>query len=276
MKVEFTKMHGLGNDFAVINATQHSFQLTPSQIQQMANRRFGVGFDQMLVLEMSERDGVDFNFRIFNADGSEAEQCGNGARCIARFIREQNLSKSREFTLSTVSDVLRLKLESDDKVSVQMGVPRFDPAKIPFIADASANLYDVEVDNQLVKLGVVNIGNPHAIIPVKEIDADLVLTLGAQLSTHERFPEGANVGFMQVVDPQNIRLRVYERGTGETLACGTNACAAVAVGRRNGLLQERVMVSQPGGSLSIHWQGPDMPILMTGPATTVFHGEWKD
>lgn len=276
MKVRFTKMQGLGNDFAVINATKEPFQLTTSQIQKMANRRFGVGFDQLLVLESSDREGVDFNFRIFNADGSEVGQCGNGARCIARFIREQNLSKASEFAISTLSDILHLKLENDDKVSVHMGVPHFNPVDVPFVADKAANLYDVEVNNQLVKLGVVNIGNPHAIIPVDQIDAGLVSTLGAKLSTHDRFPQGTNVGFMQVVNPQNIRLRVYERGTGETLACGSGACAAVAVGRRNGLLQERVMVSQPGGSLSIHWQGPDTPILMTGPATTVFLGEWED
>ncbi|WP_423063132.1 diaminopimelate epimerase [Candidiatus Paracoxiella cheracis] len=276
MKVRFTKMQGLGNDFAVINATKDPFQLTTSQIQKMANRRFGVGFDQLLVLESSGRNGVDFNFRIFNADGSEVGQCGNGARCIARFIQEQNLSKASEFAISTLSDILHLKLENDDKVSVHMGVPHFNPVDVPFVADKAANLYDVEVNNQLVKLGVVNIGNPHAIIPVDQIDAGLVSTLGAQLSTHDRFPEGTNVGFMQVINPQNIRLRVYERGTGETLACGSGACAAVAVGRRNGLLQERVMVSQPGGSLSIHWQGPDTPILMTGPATTVFQGEWED
>lgn len=276
MKVQFTKMQGLGNDFVVINATHEPFKLTSSQIQCMANRRFGVGFDQLLVLESSSRADIDFNFRIFNADGSEVGQCGNGARCIARFIVEQNLSAAREFTISTLSDVLHLRLENDGKVSVRMGVPHFEPADVPFVADGLANLYDVTVDNQSVKLGVVNIGNPHAIIPVAQIDTGLLSTLGAQLSTHERFPQGANVGFMQVVNPHNIRLRVYERGTGETLACGSGACAAVAVGRRNGLLQERVMVSQPGGSLSIHWQGPDTPVLMTGPATTVFQGEWED
>ena len=276
MKIQFTKMQGLGNDFVVINATHAPFKLTSAQIQRMANRRFGVGFDQLLVLEPSKRDDVDFNFRIFNADGSEVEQCGNGARCIARFIREQNLSTAHEFTLSTLADVLRLKLENDGKVSVHMGVPHFDPTDVPFVADGLANLYDVKVDNQSVKLGVVNIGNPHAIIPVEHIDAGLIAALGAQLSTHERFPQGTNVGFMQVINPQHIRLRVYERGTGETLACGSGACAAVAVGRRNGLLQERVTVSQPGGSLSIHWQGPDTSVLMTGPATTVFQGEWED
>lgn len=275
MKVHFTKMQGLGNDFVVINATEQPFELTPAQIQKMANRRFGVGFDQLLVLELPKQSDVDFNFRIFNADGSEVGQCGNGARCIARFIREQGLSKHRDFRISTLSDVLELKIEQDDKVSVCMGVPCFNPEEIPFIADNAANLYDVAVDNQSIQLGVVNIGNPHAIIPVAHIDSSSVSRLGAALNKHERFPEGVNVGFMQVIDPQSIRLRVYERGTGETLACGSNACAAVVVGRRVGLLQERVMVSQPGGTLSIHWQGPDTPVFMTGPATTVFKGVWE-
>lgn len=276
MKVKFTKMQGLGNDFVVINATKQAFSMTASQIQKMANRRFGVGFDQLLVLESPASAEVDFNFRIFNADGSEVGQCGNGARCIARFIREQDLSQAREFRLSTLADVLKLNMQSDDKVSVHMGVPRFDPSDVPFVAKVVSNLYDINVDNQLVKLGVVNVGNPHAIIPVESIDANVVASLGASLSKHERFPEGANVGFMQVLNPQQIRLRVYERGTGETLACGSSACAAVVVGRRNGLLQERVTVSQPGGSLSIHWQGPNTPVEMTGPAQTVFEGEWED
>ena len=276
MKIHFTKMHGLGNDFVVINAIEQSFGLTSAQIQKMANRRLGVGFDQLLVLEPPGNSKVDFHFRIFNADGSEVGQCGNGARCMARFIREQGLSPAREFCLSTLADKLYLKIEKDDKVSVHMGIPRFEPADIPFIADQSHAFYTVMVGGQSVRLGVVNIGNPHAIIPTEQIDSSTVATLGALLSQHQRFPEGVNVGFMQVIDPQNIRLRVYERGTGETLACGSSACAAVAVGRRHGMLQERVAVNQPGGSLAIHWQGPDTPILMTGPAMTVYTGTWED
>ncbi|ATN86679.1 diaminopimelate epimerase [Coxiella burnetii] len=276
MKVNFTKMQGSGNDFVVIDATKTPFQLTTSQIQKMANRRFGVGFDQLLVIEPPKNNSVDFHFRIFNADGSEVGQCGNGARCIARFIRAHQLSDREELRVSTLNEVLELKIQPDGKVSVKMGVPCFEPTEIPFIASGVANFYDIAVDNQIVKLGVVNIGNPHAIIPVERINAEEVGKLGARLSVHECFPEGANVGFMQVIDPQNIRLRVYERGTGETLACGSNACAAVAVGRRCGLLQERVVVSQPGGSLTIDWQGPLTPVTMTGPATTVFCGEWLD
>ncbi|WP_304985866.1 diaminopimelate epimerase [Coxiella-like endosymbiont] len=276
MKINFTKMHGLGNDFVVIDATKQPFQMTTSQIQKMANRRLGVGFDQLLVIEPPKDPTVDFHFCIFNADGSEVSQCGNGARCIARYIRANQLTERDELRVSTLKDILELKIQSDDKVSVKMGVPRFDPANIPFIAPKTANFYDLEIDNQKIKLGVVNIGNPHAIIPVNTIDALQVSKLSPQLSIHECFPEGTNVGFMQVINAQNIRLRVYERGAGETLASGSGACAAVAVGRRSGLLQERVVVNQPGGSLIVDWQGPLTPVIMTGPTATVFCGEWSD
>lgn len=276
MKIKFTKMHALGNDFVVIDATKRPFALTTSQIQKMANRRLGVGFDQLLVIEHSKNNAVHFHFRIFNADGSEVGQCGNGARCIAGFIRSQKLSNHNELLISTINDVLELKIQPDDKVSVKIGIPQFDPRDVPFITAQTANIYEVEVKDQVITLGVVNIGNPHAIIPVKHIDTKQASILGACLSTHERFPDGANIGFMQVVDPQTIRLRVYERGVGETLACGSGACAAVSVGRRLGLLQERVMVSQPGGSLTIDWQGPQTPVIMTGPAAKVFDGEWLD
>lgn len=267
-------MHGLGNDFVVIDATRIPMTLSPADIQRMANRRLGVGFDQLLVIEQPKREGFDFHFRIFNADGSEVGQCGNGARCIARFIREHGLSDKKEFRITTMTDELTLVIETDSKVSVCMGVPRFEPAAIPFITDKMANHYEIEVDRQKRMLSVVNVGNPHAIILVNQIDATEVATLGAKLSKHPLFPEGVNVGFMQVLDPQHIRLRVYERGSGETLACGSGACAAMVIGRRNGLLQERVTVNQPGGSLTIDWQGPDTTILMTGPATTVFEGVW--
>ena len=274
MKIKFTKMHALGNDFVIIDATKKSFTLTTSQIQKMANRRLGVGFDQLLVIERPKNNVVHFHFRIFNADGSEVGQCGNGARCIAGFIRSQKLSNRNELLISTINDILELKIQSDDKVSVRIGVPQFNPCDVPFIAAHEANSYEVKVKDQVIKLGVVNIGNPHAIIPVKHIDAKQVSIFGVCLSTHERFPDGVNVGFMQVVNPQTIRLRVYERGVGETLACGSGACAAVTVGRRLGLLQERVMVSQPGGSLTIDWQGPKTSVVMIGSATKVFDGEW--
>ena len=275
MKINFTKMHGLGNDFMVIDATKTPVELTALQIQKIADRRFGVGFDQLLVIELSKNNFVDFYFRIFNADGSEVGQCGNGARCIARFIHANQLSNRNELRISTINDILELKIRPDNTVSVKMGIPRFEPKAIPFIADDASNFYSIDMDNRRVKFGVVSIGNPHAIIPVEHIDAEEVTSLGARLSVHERFPEGANIGFMQVIDPQNICLHVYERGTGETLACGSNACAAVVVGRRCGLLQERVVVSQRGGNLTIDWQGPLMPVIMTGAAASiVFSGEW--
>ncbi|OGO94443.1 MAG: diaminopimelate epimerase [Coxiella sp. RIFCSPHIGHO2_12_FULL_42_15] len=276
MEIQFTKMQGLGNDFVVIDATKHPFQLSSAQIQRMANRRFGVGFDQMLVIEAEDDSVADFRFRIFNADGTEVGQCGNGARCVALFLKQQQLCNKPIIRLSTLGGLLELSLKTGDKVTVSMGVPRFEPNQIPFVTNAVQKEYQVEVDDKLVTFGVVNVGNPHAVITVSEISAEQVATLGEKISRHKRFPEGVNVGFMQVIDPQNIRLRVYERGAGETLACGSGACAAMVIGRRNGLLQERVTVSQPGGSLSIDWQGPQSTIKMTGPAATVFYGRWID
>nr|WP_244670122.1 diaminopimelate epimerase [Coxiella endosymbiont of Amblyomma nuttalli] len=273
--MKFTKMHTLGNDFVVIDATKQSVTLTTSQIQKIANRRLGVGCDQLLVIECPKKNVVHFHFRIFNADGSEVGQCGNGACCIARFIRAQKLSDYDELLISTINDTLELRIRPDDKISVKMGIPQFDPRDIPFITAQISNTYEIKAEDQIVKLGVVNIGNPHAIIPVEHIDAEQVSILGLCLSTHELFPEGINVGFMRVINSQTIQLRVYERGTGETLACGSGACAAVAIGRRLGLLQQKqIMVSQSGGNLIIDWQGPQTPIIMTGPAKKVFEGEW--
>ena len=277
MKINFTKMHRLGNDFVVIDVTKTPLELTASQIQKMANRRFGIGFDQLLVIELSKNNCIDFCFRIFNANGSEVGQCGNGACCVASFIHANQLSNRDKLRISTITGILELKIQPDNKISVKMGIPCFEPKEIPFITHDSSNFYSIEVDNRRVKFGIVSIGNPHAIIPVEYIDAEEVIRLGAQLSVHERFPEGANIGFMQVIDSQNIYLHVYERGTGETLACGSNACAAVVVGRHCGLLQERVVVNQRGGSLIIDWQGPLTPVIMTGAsASTVFSGEWLD
>lgn len=274
MEIQFTKMQGLGNDFVVIDATRTPFTLTSAQIQTMANRRYGVGFDQMLVIEPEDPHTAHFRFRIFNADGTEAEQCGNGARCIALYVKLKQLCSDHKLKLNTLGGVLELTNHPDNKVTVRMGVPRFEPTQIPFAVPQIQKEYSVTVNNQPVQFGVVNVGNPHAVIRVDTLESGQVTHLGEQLSRHALFPQGVNVGFMQVIDPQNIRLRVYERGTGETLACGSGACAAMVVGRRNGWLQERVMVSQPGGSLSIDWQGPESPILMTGPAAMVFTGAW--
>ncbi len=273
--IAFTKMHGLGNDFVVIDATQTPFALSAAQIQQLANRRLGVGFDQMLVLEKPKKNQCDFHLRIFNADGSEVGQCGNGARCIAQFIHANQLSPKTTLSVSTITEQLSLTLRSDGEVSVQMGVPQFAPRAVPFIADKEQLLYQVEASGNKVELSVVNVGNPHAVIRVEQIDCAMVANLGAELSKHPRFPQAVNVGFMQVLDPQHVRLQVYERGTGETLACGSGACAAMAIGRRNGWLNERVSVNQPGGNLQIDWAGPTQQIIMTGPAARVFCGELK-
>lgn len=275
--IPFTKMHGLGNDFVVIDATHTPFLLSSAEIQQMANRRYGVGFDQLLVITSCDPTIADFQFRIFNANGTEAEQCGNGARCIALFIKHYGMSTKNNIRLLTLGGVLTLTHQPNGKISVNMGVPRFSPADIPFITtdpQPHHQHYSISVENQPITIDVVNIGNPHAVTLVERIHSVDIEHLGAKISRHEQFPQGVNVGFMQVIDAQNIRLQVYERGTGKTLACGSGACAAVAIGRRNGLLQERVMVSQPGGSLWIDWPGPNTPIIMMGPATLVFTGSW--
>lgn len=271
--MKFSKMHGLGNDFVVIDATTQAFNLSSGQIQQLANRRLGVGFDQMLVLEKPKKADCDFHLRIFNSDGGEVGQCGNGARCIAHFIRELKLSPKSKFAVSTITETLALELENGGKVRVALSIPRFAPKEVPFIADHEDLFYEVDVAGKKVKLSVVNVGNPHAVIRVDRIDSREVSEIGALLSKHERFPEEVNVGFMQVIDPQHIRLHVYERGTGETLACGSGACAAMVLGRRNGWLNERVLVNQPGGNLQIDWAGPGQAVMMTGPAQLVFTGE---
>jgi len=275
MEIEFTKMHGLGNDFVVIDATKQPFSLTSAQIQQMANRRYGIGFDQMLVIEESQNRQADFGFRIFNADGGEVEQCGNGARCVALYIKERKLSKKLDIRLSTLGGILETEHRPDQKIMVQMGVPRFEPQHIPFLTDKLANTYELPLNDQMVPISVVNVGNPHAVIMVDQLRSDEVQGLGEKISRHSSFPQGVNVGFVQVIDTQQIRLRVYERGSGETLACGSGACAAMVIGRRNGLLQERVTVTQPGGTLTIDWQGPQTMVKMTGPATMVYHGKWQ-
>lgn len=272
--MQFTKMQGLGNDFVVIDAMHSPFALSTAEIQQMANRRYGVGFDQLLVIEPAKNGAADFNFRIFNADGGEAEQCGNGARCVALYIKQHKLCSKPEIHLTTLGGPLELHTHNDNKVTVKMGVPRFAPEQIPFRADKAEKFYALDVDGDNVTISVVNVGNPHAVVTVDRIDSMEVAELGPKISRHERFPEGINVGFMQVIDAQNIRLQVYERGVGETLACGSGACAAMVVGRRNGLLHERVTVNQPGGTLSIDWQGPNTDVKMTGPGKFVFTGEW--
>lgn len=274
MNIPFTKMQALGNDFAVIDGVSHPVALTRAQIQLMADRHFGIGFDQLLLLEPARTPDADFNYRIFNADGGEVEQCGNGARCLGRFIHENGLSAKTSFTVATLAGKLQIRLEANNTVNVAMGIPVFEPAQIPFIMAAQALRYDLPVEGQTVEIGAVNIGNPHAVIAVADVDTAPVRQLGTKIEKHPLFPRGVNVGFMQIVDPEQIRLRVYERGAGETLACGSGACAAVVIGNSRGLLADKVTVKLPGGALSVSWSGPGTAVWLAGPAETVFTGEW--
>jgi diaminopimelate epimerase len=272
MRLEFTKMHGLGNDFMVIDLVSQRMRLSPEQIRQLADRHFGVGFDQLLVVEPPETPDVDFCYRIFNADGSEVQQCGNGARCFARFVRERRLTRKDHLRVETASGIIELSIDALDCVSVNMGAPRFAPADIPFVAEAEALVYSVQVNGQAVELSTVNMGNPHAVLLVDNVETADVATLGPALESHARFPERVNVGFLQVVDRHHARLRVFERGTGETLACGTGACAAVVAGIRRGLLDSPVKVALSGGELNIHWAGVGEPVIMIGPTARVYDG----
>ncbi len=273
MNLRFTKMHGLGNDFVVIDAIHQQVELTPEQLRFLADRRFGVGCDQILLVEAPRRSGVDFTYRIFNADGSEVEQCGNGARCFARFVRDKGLSDKQDIPVATAAGVIRLHIEPDGQVTVDMGAPEFEPARIPFEAEARAERYALEVAGETLELGVLSMGNPHAVLRVENVETAPVARLGPQIESHPRFPRRVNVGFMQILDRGHIRLRVFERGSGETLACGSGACAAVVSGRQRGWLDDTVRVSLPGGDLRIRWAGGQQPVMMTGPAVSVFEGE---
>ncbi|CAN6132367.1 DapF Diaminopimelate epimerase [Methylophilaceae bacterium] len=269
-QLKFSKMQGAGNDFMVIDAIHQTVQLSPQQIQQLANRQFGVGFDQLLLVESSSL--ADFKYRIFNADGSEVAQCGNGARCFVRFVAEQGLSDKKTITVETASGIISPTLEDNGQVTVNMGAPKFAPSDIPFIADTQANSYPLNVGDRVVQIAAVSMGNPHAVQVVDDVDSAPVVALGQQIEVHARFPERVNAGFMQVINPHHIKLRVFERGSGETLACGTGACAAVVTGIQLGHLSSPVKVTARGGELSIAWQGKGTPVMMTGPAETVFTG----
>ncbi|MCX8145796.1 MAG: diaminopimelate epimerase [Azovibrio sp.] len=273
MRLKFTKMHGLGNDFVVLDGVRQQVHLNPEQLRWLADRHFGIGFDQLLLVEPATRPDVDFRYRIFNADGSEVEQCGNGARCFARFVFDQGLTAKREIRVETQKGVIAPRLEADGQVTVDMGVPRFAPAEIPFLSDSDAVCQPLALDGTTVEISVVSMGNPHAVQVVDDVDTAPVATQGPRIESHPRFPERVNAGFMQVVDRHHVRLRVYERGAGETLACGTGACAAVVAGIRRGLLDSPVRVATRGGELTIAWGGPGQPVRMTGPAVTVFTGE---
>ncbi len=269
--IKFTKMQGAGNDFVVIDGISQTIRLTADQIKTLAHRQFGIGFDQLLLVESSQI--ADFKYRIFNADGSEVAQCGNGARCFVRFVSDQHLTGKREISVETASGIITPKLEDNGLVTVNMGAPRFKPEDIPFIADTAATTYLLDVAGQQIEILAVSMGNPHAVQVVNDVETAPVVSLGSQIEVHPRFPERVNAGFMQIIDPHHIKLRVFERGSGETLACGTGACAAAVAGIQRGLLQSPVRVSARGGELHIAWQGENSPVMMTGPAVTVFTGE---
>ena len=286
MKVRFTKMEGAGNDFVVLDATRTPLALTDAQVRKLADRRFGVGADQILVVEPARSPGMDFRYRIYNGgSGDEVEQCGNGARCFVHFVRDQGLTDKRTVRVETLTRPLELRLEDDGRVTVDMGAPVFEPSQVPFDprgltpdalgarrGDAFA-LWRLDVGDQTVDVAVLSMGNPHAVQVVEDVDSAPVASLGPVIETDPHFPNGVNAGFMQVLGRGRIRLRVFERGAGETLACGTGACAAVVAGIRLGLLDRRVDAETRGGVLTIAWPADDAPVLMTGPATTVFQGE---
>jgi diaminopimelate epimerase len=272
--LRFTKMEGLGNDFVVVDATRTPFALEAADIRRLADRRFGVGCDQVLVVEPA-CEGGDFRYRIFNADGGEVEQCGNGARCFVVYVREHGLTGKREIRVETAGGVIVPRLEDDGEVSVDMGVPRFSPRDLPFVGGTGAVVEPLDVDGTLVQISALSMGNPHAVLIVDDVESAPVATLGPLIERHPRFPARVNAGFMQIVDRATMRLRVFERGAGETLACGTGACAAVVAGRRRGLLDEQVRVITRGGELAIRWAGEGSAVVMKGPARTVFEGEWR-
>ena len=274
-RLRFTKMQGLGNDFVVIDGVRESVTLGPAEIRRIADRHFGVGCDQILVVEKPTRPDVDFRYRIFNADGAEVEQCGNGARCFVQFVRAQGLTTKRAIRVETRAGVIEPAVGTDGQVTVDMGRPRFAPADIPFVSSSDALVQPLVVAGRAVAITAVSMGNPHAVQVVADVAVAPVTSEGPLIERHERFPQGANAGYMQVIDRANIRLRVWERGAGETLACGTGACAAVVVGIRRGLLSSPVNVATHGGVLGVDWAGAGAPVLMTGPAETVFEGEWS-
>ncbi|UCB54180.1 MAG: diaminopimelate epimerase [Thiotrichales bacterium] len=277
MQFEFTKMHGIGNDFVVIDAINQDISLSAEQVRLVADRHFGVGCDQLLLVERPVHAEAEFRYRIYNADGGEVQQCGNGARCFARFVHENGMTDNTTIPVETAAGMIYLKLEDDGQVSVDMGVPSFVPASLPFNADDldkdDTEYHQLVVNGEKYAIGAVSMGNPHAVLLVDSVDEAPVEKLGAAIESHERFPERVNVGFMEIMDRSRIRLRVFERGAGETLACGTGACAAVAVGIHNSLLDHTVQVELRGGNLTIRWQGGDNTLLMTGPAQTVYKGQ---
>jgi diaminopimelate epimerase len=274
-RLRFTKMQGLGNDFVVLDGVREAIELAPAQLRLLADRHFGVGCDQILLVEKATRPDADFRYRIFNADGGEVEQCGNGARCFVHFVRARGLTDKSSIRVETAGGIIEPTLRPDGQVTVDMGVPRFGAEEIPFIGGTGAEVEPLEVDGATVLITAVSIGNAHAVQRIDDVDAAPVTTQGPRIELHPRFPRRVNAGYMQIVDRANIRLRVWERGAGETRACGTGACAAVVAGIRRGLLDSLVCVATRGGTLAVAWGGGAAPVMMTGPAETVFEGEWS-
>ena len=271
--MKFTKMHGAGNDFVVIDGVRQHLSLAPEQLRLLADRHFGVGCDQILLVEKSQNQEADFRYRIFNADGGEVEQCGNGARCFVRFVHDQKLTDKREIVVETKSGLIMPRLEEDGRVTVNMGAPVFDAARIPFVGGTEQASEALDVSGVTLHISALSMGNPHAVQVVDDIETADVARTGALIELHPRFPKRVNAGFMQVVDRHSIKLRVFERGAGETLACGTGACAAAVAGIRLGLLDSPVHVLTRGGALGVAWDGMGQPVMLTGPAITVFNGE---
>jgi diaminopimelate epimerase len=272
MMISFAKMHGLGNDFMVVdNVSQHVF-FNESQIRKLANRNKGIGFDQLLLIEPPPQPDVDFHYRVFNADGSEVGQCGNGVRCLAKFVRKMGLTWKHKIRVSTVNGIMDLQLMRNGLVSVDMGVPQLNPAKIPMGHEQQAERYSIQLKNESLSFGAVSMGNPHCVLTVEDVKHANVDGIGDEINQHEMFPEGVNVGFMQIVNDTEVRLRVFERGAGETLACGSGACASMVVGRLENKLQQRIKVYLPGGHLHIDWSGEGQRLKMIGPAEFVYHG----
>ncbi|MBF8669490.1 diaminopimelate epimerase [Pseudomonas putida] len=273
MLLRFTKMHGLGNDFMVLDLVSQHAHIQPKHAKQWGDRHTGIGFDQLLIVEAPNNPEVDFRYRIFNADGSEVEQCGNGARCFARFVLDKRLTAKKRIRVETKSGIIELDVQNDGQISVDMGPPRFIPAEIPFVADEQALSYPLEVDGQVHSIAAVSMGNPHAVLRVDDVRTAPVHQLGPKIENHPRFPQRVNAGFLQVIDRHRANLRVWERGAGETQACGTGACAAAVAAISQGWMDSPVSLDLPGGRLHIEWAGPGKPVLMTGPAVRVYEGQ---
>ncbi|MBT5558809.1 MAG: diaminopimelate epimerase [Proteobacteria bacterium] len=274
MSLIFSKMHGLGNDFVVLDAISQHVNMTATLAQALADRRFGVGCDQILLIENPSTQDDEFSYRIFNQDGSEVSQCGNGARCFAKYVSEKGLTQSSRISVSTLAGKLELVIEENGLITVNMGAPDFTLSTIPFIADNVADSYAIDIDSESLTANVLSLGNPHAVFQVDNLDLANVAGIGKALQSHNRFPEQVNAGFMQIIDQENFRLRVFERGVGETLACGSGACAALVVGIRRGELSSQATCHLPGGELSLSWQGDGCSVFKTGPAEFVYDGVW--